>query len=59
VSARFAIAWNRDSHQLRTRARRGPDEFEKLNIAIGSYTAEVQGQRLQRYLYKGGLPAVG
>jgi hypothetical protein len=31
----------------------------KLNIAIGSYTAEVQGQRLQRYLYKGGLPAVG
>src|SRR5467141_139998 len=46
------------------RVGRGPGEFENLhNIAIDSkgniYTAEVQGQRVQRFLYKGGLPAVG
>ena len=46
------------------RVGRGPGEFENLhNIAIDSkgniYTAEVQGQRVQRFLYKGGLPAIG
>ena len=42
------------------RVGRGPGEFENLhNIGIDSkgniYTAEVQGQRVQRFLYKGGL----
>ena len=45
------------------RVGRGPGEFENLhNIAIDSkgniYTAEVQGQRIQRFLYKGGLPPI-
>jgi len=45
------------------RVGRGPGEFENLhNIAIDSkgniYTAEVQGQRIQRFLYKGGLPRI-
>ena len=45
------------------RVGRGPGEFENLhNIAIDSkgniYTAEVQGQRIQRSLYKGGLPPI-
>ena len=45
------------------RVGRGPGEFENLhNIGIDSkgniYTAEVQGQRLQRFLYKGGLPPI-
>ncbi len=46
------------------RVGRGPGEFQNLhNIAIDSkgniYSAEVQGQRVQRFAYKGGLPAVG
>jgi len=45
------------------RVGRGPGEFENLhNIAIDSkgniYTAEVQGQRIQRFLYKRGLPRI-
>jgi len=46
------------------RVGRGPGEFENLhNIAIDSkgniYSAEVQGQRVQRFAYKGGLPPIG
>jgi hypothetical protein len=46
------------------RVGRGPGEFENLhNIAIHSkgniYAAEVWGQRVQRFLYKGDLPTVG
>ena len=46
------------------RVGRGPGEFQNLhNIAIDSkgnvYGAEVQGQRVQRFIYKGGLPPVG
>jgi sugar lactone lactonase YvrE len=46
------------------RVGRGPGEFENLhNIAIDKdgniYTAEVQGQRVQRFLYKGGLSPIG
>jgi len=46
------------------RVGRGPGEFENLhNIAIDSkgniYTAEVQGQRVQRFRYMGGLPPIG
>jgi hypothetical protein len=46
-----------------SRVGRGPGEFENLhNIGIDSkgniYTAEVQGQRVQRFRYKGGLPAI-
>jgi len=45
------------------RVGRGPGEFENLhNIAIDSkgniYTAEVQGQRVQRFRFKGGLPPI-
>ena len=45
------------------RVGRGPGEFENLhNIAIDKdgniYTAEVQGQRVQRFLYKGGLSPI-
>ena len=46
------------------RVGRDPGEFENLhNIAIDSkgniYTAEMQGQRVQHFPYKGGLPSVG
>jgi hypothetical protein len=46
------------------RVGRGPGEFENLhNIGIDShgniYTAEVQGQRVQRFRYVGGLPPIG
>jgi hypothetical protein len=46
------------------RLGRGPGEFENLhNTGIDSkgniYTGEVQGQRVQRFLYKGGLPPIG
>jgi DNA-binding beta-propeller fold protein YncE len=46
------------------RVGRGPGEFENLHtLAIDSkgniYTAEVQGQRVQRFLYEGGLPPIG
>ncbi len=45
------------------RVGRGPGEFENLhNIAIDKdgniYTAEVQGQRVQRFNYKGGLTPI-
>jgi sugar lactone lactonase YvrE len=45
------------------RVGRGPGEFENLhNIGIDSkgniYTAEVQGQRVQRFRYKSGLPPI-
>ena len=46
------------------RVGRGPGEFENLhNIGIDSkgniYTAEVQGQRVQRFRYVSGLPPIG